>query len=154
MATGTEITRVADTKKLNSIMCSAIDKPVRGFQWIELVGKLRTTRESETTNNPQVYDIGHSDQKISHVNQIQIFLSFLTLLLLKIKIDLTSKFDMKYIHLLNCNYVNYSYIYKHNCLFSYQPFSNWAYHDNFESNGNIKMQNKKHANIILDYREI
>ena len=47
---------------------------------MELVDDFCRTHEPKNTNNLWARNTGYSDQRISHGNKIQIFLSFLTLL--------------------------------------------------------------------------
>ena len=69
------------------------------------------------------------------------------------KIELTTKFDVEYVHLLNFKYINYLCIHKHNYLYSYQTFSNHTYHTHLGSNVCTKRVVKKDANMLLNYKK-
>ena len=62
LASGTEIMWTVDGKTIPSIMCNAVDKPVRFTPRSELVNFLFITHEPEKTNNSQAHDKGNSDQ--------------------------------------------------------------------------------------------
>ena len=94
------------------------------FQWSELVHELRTSQGLKNKNDSQAWNTRNSDKKISYVNHIQRVLILLILLLLKMKIDLTTTFDIEYLHILNPKYTNYSYVNKPHFLHSYHLFLN------------------------------
>ena len=102
-----ETTITMDRKNLTSFMYSSVDNPVRGFILMELVDNLRRISKPENINNFWTHDTGSIDKKNSHWNQIQKVLSFLTLLIFKMKINPATNFDTDYLHILNLNHINY-----------------------------------------------
>ena len=59
---GTEIMCMMYSKNLTSIMCSAVDNPVRVFPDMELVYDFRRTCKIKNTNNLRAHDTGYNYQ--------------------------------------------------------------------------------------------
>ena len=142
-----------DGKTIPSIMCNAVDKPVRFTPRSELVNFLFITHEpkKKITHRHMTKEI--ATKQISHLNQIRRILSFLIILFLTMKIEPRTNFDVEYLHILNFNHLNYSYPYKPHCICSYRIFSKFTHQIDLISKGYTKRGNKNSSDILLDTRK-